>query len=169
MSSLDLKTYPDKCLRIKTRQVESFDAGLEDTLRAMADVMYLSQGVGLAATQVGLGLNILVIDAGDGLMHFINPEIVEKSREKSRMEEGCLSVPGITVNISRSKTVKIRAQNEKGEVFVRKFEGLISTALQHEMDHLHGKIIIDYLDPIRGFIASRKLKAYKRRNEEKAE
>ena len=154
---LDLKTYPDPCLRIKTKPVEEFTEALKETLRTMVDIMYTSQGIGLAATQVGLGLSVLAIDTGEGLKYFINPVILEKSKERSRMEEGCLSLPGITVSISRPERIKVRAQDEEGEFCIKTFDGLMAKAIQHEADHLEGKLIIDYLDPIRRFIASRKL------------
>jgi peptide deformylase len=162
VSQLELKTYPDPCLRIKTKPVDEFDDSLIDVLRAMSDVMYVNQGIGLAATQVGLGLKVMVIDAGDGLVNFINPVIMEKSAETSKMEEGCLSLPGVTVSITRPEEVKIRAQNEQGEFFIKKFEGLVSKAVQHEIDHLEGKLLIDYLNPVRYFLATRKLKREKK-------
>ncbi|MFH1837672.1 MAG: peptide deformylase [Candidatus Omnitrophota bacterium] len=157
LGQLTLKTYPDPCLRIRTKPVEQFSAEIGDILRDMTDLMYISQGIGLAATQVGVGLNLLVVDAGEGLIKLTNPEILDRSKEKSQFEEGCLSLPGVTVNIKRSKTIKIRAWDENGEIFIKKLEGLTATAIQHEMDHLNGKLIIDYLDPIRRFIVGRKL------------
>lgn len=157
MSTLEIKTYPDPCLRIRTKPVEQFNQDIEKILRSMADIMYISQGIGLAATQVGLGLSILVIDVGEGLEKFINPMILERSRKKSSMEEGCLSLPGVMVSVARPERVKVRAQNEQGEFFIKTFDGLFAKAIQHEIDHLHGKLIMDYLDPIRYFIASRKL------------
>ena len=162
MSILAIKTYPDPCLRIKTKPVEVFDDGFKGILRSLGDIMYASQGIGLAATQVGLGLSLFVIDIGEGLVNFINPEILEKSKEKSRMEEGCLSLPGITVNVARPEKVKVRAQDEEGEFFIKTYDGLIAKAVQHEIDHLSGKLIIDHLDPVRRFYVSRKLLKTKR-------
>ena len=95
-------------------------------------------------------------------MTFINPEILEKSKTKSTMEEGCLSVPGVIVKVSRPEKIKVRAKNAKGEVFVKSFEGLTATAVQHEIDHLNGRLLIDYLDPIRRFFARRRLRHVKR-------
>lgn len=162
MEQIELKTYPDPCLRIKTKPVEQFDENLEKTLRVMADIMYVSQGIGLAATQVGLGLSLFVMDTGTGLINFINPQILEVSGESSSMEEGCLSLPGILVNVSRPVSVKIRAQDAKGEFFIKKFDDLEAKAVQHESDHLSGRLIIDYLDPVRKFFAKRKLSSHKR-------
>ena len=154
---MELKTYPDPCLRIKTNIVEIFDQDLKDILKVMSDIMYLSNGIGLAATQIGLGLNIFLVDVGEGLIHFINPEILESSKQKTVMEEGCLSLPGIQVRVHRPDEVKIRAQNETGDFFIKKFSGIGARAIQHEYDHLRGKLIIDYLNPIRLFLAKRKL------------
>ncbi len=156
MDKLRLKPYPDPCLRIKTKPVEEFNGEVEDSLRSMADLMYLNGGIGLAATQVGLGLRLLVIDAGDELIKIVNPTIVEKSKEKDKMEEGCLSLPGIGVKVSRPVKVKVRAQDSGGKFFVRTFESLKAKALQHEIDHLNGKLIIDYLDPIRRLVFTRR-------------
>ena len=157
MSPLEVKTYPDPCLRIKTKAVEQFDRDIEDTLRLMADIMYIDQGIGLAATQVGLGLSMMVVDIGDGLTNFVNPFIVDKSGKKFKMEEGCLSLPGVLVNVSRPKKIKVKAQDAHGDFFTKSFDGLTATAIQHELDHLSGRLIIDYLDPFRYFVATRRL------------
>ena len=127
----------------------------------MADIMYLGQGIGLAAPQVGLGLSLIVVDTGEGLIKLVNPEISDRSKEKTQLEEGCLSLPGAIVNIKRSKTIKVRAQDENGNFFVKKFNELTSKTVQHEIDHLNGRLIIDYLGPIRRFITGRKLSSQK--------
>ena len=158
MSVLQLRTYPDPCLRVKTKSVDVFDQDLKGILKAMAKMMYLNRGIGLAAPQVGLGIEVVVVDIGDGLINFINPVILERSKKMSRMEEGCLSLPGVTVAVKRPEEVTVRARDERGEFFMKKFTGLAATAVQHEIDHLNGRLIIDYLDPVRHFIASRKLK-----------
>ncbi len=157
MDTLELKTYPDPCLRIKTKPVSEFNKDIRDITKSMSDLMYVSQGIGLAATQVGLGLRVLVIDVGEGRKTFINPQVLERSRKKSRLEEGCLSLPGVTVSVLRPAEVKVRAQDENGEYFMAKYDGITATALQHEMDHLDGRLLIDYLDPVRKFFAKRKL------------
>lgn len=164
MGHLTLKTYPDPCLRIKTKPVESFPPELKDTLKDMADIMYATQGIGLAATQVGLGSQILVIDIGEGIINFINPEILESSKEKTVMEEGCLSLPGLAVKVARPEKVQLRAQDANGEFFTKKYDGLMAKAVQHEIDHLAGKLLIDYLDPIRKLIAKYKLRKGKKRS-----
>lgn len=161
MNNLELKTHPDQCLRIKTHPVERFDSELESTIRAMADIMYLNQGIGLAATQVGLGMNLMIIDIGEGLTVFINPEIIERSSKKDKMEEGCLSLPGITVNVARSEKIKVKAQDIHGELFLNTYNGLMAKVIQHEIDHLNGKLLIDYLNPVLRLFADRKLSRQK--------
>ncbi len=163
MNELELKIYPESCLRIKANPVEHFKSSLSETLCVMADIMYLNNGIGLAATQVGIGASFLVVDAGGGPMFLTNPEIIEQSKEKSRMEEGCLSLPGVAVDVSRPKQITVRAQDEKGEAFTRRFNGLIARVIQHEIDHLRGKLIIDYLNPIRHVITVRSLAKNKRK------
>jgi len=158
MSVLLLRTYPDPCLRIKTKPVKNFDRNLEDIVKAMAEMMYLNQGIGLAAPQAGVGLDVIVVDVGEGICTFVNPVVLERSKKRSRMEEGCLSLPGVTVGVSRPEEVSVRAQDERGKFFTRKFAGLAATAVQHEIDHLSGKLIIDYLDPVRYFVATRRLR-----------
>jgi len=163
VNTLELKIHPDQCLRIKTKPVERFDDELESTIRAMADTMYLNQGIGLAATQVGLGLDLMITDIGEGLTVFMNPEIVEYSPKKDKMEEGCLSLPGVTVNVARSEKIKVRAQDIHGEASLKTFDGLMAKVIQHEIDHLNGKLLIDYLNPVFRLFADRKLSRQKNR------
>ncbi|MDD5634852.1 MAG: peptide deformylase [Candidatus Omnitrophica bacterium] len=164
MGSLEIKIYPAPCLRIKTKPVKDFNSDLKSTLRSMAEMMYIGQGIGLAAPQVGLDSSMLVIDIGEGLVNLVNPVIIESSRDKSATEEGCLSLPGIQVKVARPNTVKVRAQNEEGKLFEKNFSGLYARVVQHEMDHLDGKLIIDYLDPLRYFIYTKKLVSGKIKN-----
>jgi len=161
----ELKTYPDPCLRIKTKSIGVFDAELQKTIKFMSDTMYVSRGIGLAAPQVGLGLCLLVVDVGDGLLTLINPEIVEEFSKKATMEEGCLSLPGISVKVSRPSSIKVRYQDGSGDFNIKMFEDLVAIAIQHEMDHLDGKMIIDYLNPISYFFAVRKLSNIKNNNQ----
>jgi len=161
MNDLEVKTYPDPCLRIRTKPVEEFGPELKDTLKNMADLMYLSQGIGLAAPQVGLGISLVTVDIGEGLINLVNPVIVERSDKKNRMEEGCLSLPGASVSVARPEKIKVRAQDENGGFFMRSFDGLCAKAVQHEIDHLNGKLIIDYLGPVRAFVAKKKIRSAK--------
>ncbi|MBD3379272.1 MAG: peptide deformylase [Candidatus Omnitrophica bacterium] len=158
MSRLELKTYPDPCLKVRASAVEDFTDEIRDILKEMSDIMYATRGIGLAAPQVGLGLKMLVMDAGNGLLKMVNPEIAEISDRKTVLEEGCLSLPGISVKVSRPGQIKVSALDENGAPFTRLFDGLAAKVVQHEMDHLDGKVIIDHLDPVRRFFASRKLK-----------
>jgi peptide deformylase len=160
---LELKTYPESCLRKKTNPVKNFETGLSETLRAMGEIMHINSGIGLAATQVGIDSRFLVFDIGEGLAALINPEIVEESKKTSCMEEGCLSLPGIAVSVKRPSEVSVKAQDETGKWSVKKFTGLMATVVQHEIDHLDGKLLIDYMNPIKRIIAMRKLTKSKRK------
>ncbi|MBU0570747.1 MAG: peptide deformylase [Candidatus Omnitrophica bacterium] len=155
---LDLKTYPAACLRTKTVDVKDFTEETRGMVRAMADLMYKNQGIGLAAPQAGLGLSIVIVDAGCGLKVFINPKVVKRSREKDTLEEGCLSLPGVGVNVARPKEIEIRAKDRDGNVVSGKFDGLEAKAIQHEIDHLYGKLIIDYMNPVARFISAGRFK-----------
>ncbi|MFA6636123.1 MAG: peptide deformylase [Candidatus Omnitrophota bacterium] len=157
MNFLEVKIYPDPCLRVKTRPVEEFDSDLREILSAMSKLMYKSQGIGLAATQAGVGIKAFIMDVGEGLCVFVNPEIVEISGKKTRLEEGCLSLPGITAGIVRPEKVKVRAFDENGKMFTRIYQDLAAKAVQHEMDHLNGKLIIDRINPFKRFLAVREL------------
>ena len=117
----------------------------------MAETMYAAPGIGLAATQVNFHQRIVVIDISEdksGLMAFINPEILEKSGEQV-CEEGCLSVPGIYEKVTRAAKVKVRALNAKGERFELDAEGLLAVCIQHEIDHLDGKVFVEYLSALK--------------------
>lgn len=118
--------------------------------------MYTEDGVGLAAPQVGVSKQIIVLDDGEGPINLINPEIVVKGSEKEALEEGCLSFPGIRATVSRPTTVKVKGLNEKGESVCYEAEGLLARILQHEIDHLNATLIIDYLSTLqRGLIKSK--------------
>ena len=117
----------------------------------MAETMYAAPGIGLAATQVNFHQRIVVIDISEdksGLMAFINPEILEKSGEQI-CEEGCLSVPGIYEKVTRAAKVRVRALNAKGEPFELEAEGLLAVCIQHEIDHLDGKVFVEYLSALK--------------------
>ncbi|KJJ83954.1 Formylmethionine deformylase [Candidatus Omnitrophus magneticus] len=163
MKAIDLKIYPEECLRQRNFPILQFDESCKKYIRQMADIMYINQGLGLAAPQAGLNIRLIVIDIGDGLTPFINPDITEKSKEKDRMEEGCLSLPGIKVQVTRPKTILLRAQDERGIYFEKRYEGLMAKALQHEIDHLDGKLILDYLNRPSKILAEMKLVNAKKR------
>lgn len=157
---MDIKKFPDPVLRVNTKKVDSVGNGERALLDEMTKTMYISQGVGLAATQVGLKERIAVVNVGEGLIKLINPIII-KSEGAESQEEGCLSIPGTTVKVKRAKKVTVQYMDENGDVKVLKAEGLLARAVQHEIDHLNGKMIIDYLGPIKKALVKRKL--HKRR------
>ena len=154
--------YPDKRLREPTQIVTRFDAELSRLLDDMAETMYAAPGVGLAAPQIGVPLRIFIVDiaAGDDvpsdLRVFINPEIVD-SNGKVNSEEGCLSFPGIHEEIARSERVKVRALNAKGEPFELEAEGFLAIAIQHEHDHLEGRLMVDHLSILRRRLVHRSM------------
>ena len=144
MAILNIKKYPDKVLRKRCKEVQSIDGEIKRLLDDMAMTMYAVNGVGLAATQVGLDMRIIVIDIGEGLMKLINPKITKKEGT-SVMEEGCLSVPDAYVKVKRPAKIVVSALNIDGKQELIKAEGLLAHAFGQEIDHLNGKLIIDYL------------------------
>lgn len=148
MANLKVLTFPESILRKKAQKVSKVTDAERATLDDMAKTMYLSQGVGLAAVQVGIDRQLAVIDTGSGLIKMINPSIVKKDGLESQ-EEGCLSCPGACVKVRRAKKVVVSYLNESGEVAEIRADGLLARALQHEIDHLGGKLIIDHLNPIK--------------------
>lgn len=148
MPDLKIKIFPEGILRKKAKKVAGITASEKKELTEMARIMYLSGGIGLAAVQVGIDKQLVVIDVGDGLIKMINPSIL-KSQGKETAEEGCLSVPGASVKVKRAKSVVVNYMSEDGEVIQLKAEGLLARAMQHEIDHLLGILIIDYVNPIK--------------------
>jgi peptide deformylase len=151
MAILDILHYPDPRLRNIASPVERVDEGLRTLTDDMLETMYAAPGVGLAATQVNVPLRIIVIDISeqkDTPYRFINPEILEQSGE-TEIEEGCLSVPGIYETVRRSEWVKVRALSRAGESFELETDGLLSVCIQHEIDHLDGKLFVDYLSRLK--------------------
>jgi len=155
---MEIRTYPDPVLREKAGQVECVDDDIRWIIDEMAAAMYRDDGVGLAAPQVGISRQIIVVDGGEGFMCLINPEIVESGEETDQMEEGCLSFPGIRVMITRPTSVRVRGMNEKGDSIDLRAEGLPARILQHEIDHLNGILIIDHISSLNRRLLSSKLK-----------
>jgi len=151
MALLPILEYPDPRLRERALPVATFDEALGRLIDDMLETMYAAPGIGLSATQVNVRRRLLVIDLSekhDEPLVFVNPEIVEREgSEKS--EEGCLSVPGIFDQIERAAKVRVRAQDRAGEWFEREYEGMLAVCLQHEMDHLDGKLFVDYLSDLK--------------------
>ncbi|MDD5440134.1 MAG: peptide deformylase [Candidatus Omnitrophica bacterium] len=155
--SLSLVKYPARGLLKRTKRVETVTDSLRDTMRTMVTTMYSNQGIGLAATQVGIDLQIVVVDAGDGILKMINPVIVKRDGTDV-MDEGCLSVPQTVVRIKRAKVVTVEYLDEWGKRMCKTFEGLTARAIQHEIDHLNGRLIIDYLPWYKKMITIRHLR-----------
>jgi len=156
MQELTIRKFPDPALRRRASKVLKVTACEKEILCEMAKMMYLSQGVGLAATQVGISKQLAVIDVGNGLIKLINPVIVKRSGHEA-LEEGCLSVPEISIKIKRAKTVTAHFLDEEGKAQQLHADGLLARALQHELDHLAGTLIIDYVNPVKKIILRRVL------------
>jgi peptide deformylase len=151
MAKLDILHYPDARLHTVAEPVLVVDARIRKLIDDMAETMYAAPGIGLAATQVNVHERVIVIDISethDQLRVFINPEIIAQSgREES--EEGCLSVPGIFDKVERAEQVTVRALDREGKPFELKADGLLAVCIQHEMDHLMGKVFVDYLSNLK--------------------
>jgi len=151
MALLPILHFPDPRLHTVAKPVAEVTDEIRQLVSDMAETMYAAPGIGLAATQVNFHQRIVVIDISEdksGLMAFINPEILEKSGEQV-CEEGCLSVPGIYEKVTRAAQVKVRALNAKGERFELDAEGLLAVCIQHEIDHLDGKVFVEYLSALK--------------------
>lgn len=151
MALLPIVHYPDPRLHKVARLIDVVDAGIRRLAADMAETMYAAPGVGLAATQVDVHKQLIVIDISetrDHLLVLINPEILE-SRGQSNCQEGCLSVPGIFEKVTRAESVKVRALDLDGRPRVIEADGLLSVCIQHEMDHLKGKVFVEYLSPLK--------------------
>ena len=161
MALLSILNYPDKRLHKVAKPVAAVDDRIRKLVADMAETMYAAPGIGLAATQVDVHERVIVIDVSDArdeLRAFINPEIVWASDERKVAEEGCLSVPGIYDGVERAERVRVRALNEKGEPFELEADGLLAVCIQHEMDHLMGKVFVEYLSPLKQTRIKTKLK-----------
>lgn len=154
--------YPDKRLREPTTDVTKFDDELAGLIEDMAETMYAAPGVGLAAPQIGVPLRIFLVDIATGddqpsdLRVFINPELVSMVGEVCS-EEGCLSFPGIHEEIMRAERVKVRAKDQQGNAFELEADGLLAIAIQHENDHLEGKLMVDHLSMLRRRLVHRSM------------
>jgi len=159
MAILEILEIPDARLRTIAKPVEAFDAELRQLIEDMTETMYDAKGIGLAATQVDVHRRLLVLDvseAQDQPRVYINPEIVT-SEGSETCEEGCLSVPGIYAEVSRAERVRVAAQNPDGSSFEENLDGMHAICLQHEMDHLDGKLFVDYLSPLKQRMVTKKL------------
>ncbi|MCX7109426.1 MAG: peptide deformylase [Proteobacteria bacterium] len=159
MAILPILEYPDPRLRKKALPVEGVDDSVRTLLDDMLETMYAAPGIGLAATQVNKQQRIIVIDITEeknAPVRLINPEIIWTSGAEE-MEEGCLSVPGVFEKVSRAEKVRVRALGYDGAYFEVEADGLLAVCIQHEIDHLEGKLFVDYLSPIKRQRARKKL------------
>ncbi len=152
MALADILEFPDPRLRTRARAVTNFDAQLQSLIHDMFDTMYDAPGIGLAATQVDVHKRLLVIDVSedhDQPLVFINPEFTVIDDALEEYDEGCLSVPGFYETVKRPQRIEVSAQNGQGESFTMTCEGLLAVCVQHEIDHLDGKLFVDYLSSLK--------------------
>jgi peptide deformylase len=162
---LQIVKYPHPALRYASRAVTEIDDSLRTTVREMFELMYTAEGIGLAANQVALPFRFFILNLSadreqkDKEQVFINPEII-KRHSSTEDEEGCLSLPGLYAKVRRAKKIRVRAYDLEGNLVEHEAEELFSRAIQHEADHLEGKLFIDYLDPLVKRSAADKLRAF---------
>ena len=164
MARLPIIEFPDPRLRTVARPVKEVDTRVRQLIDDMFETMYAAPGIGLAATQVDVHERLLVLDVSEDKsypMVFINPEVVE-SEGSQVYQEGCLSVPGIYADVKRSEKIKVRALDRDGQPFEISADGLLAVCIQHEMDHLAGKVFVDYLSPLKRELVRKKLAKQRR-------
>lgn len=164
MANLVILEFPDPRLRTVAEPVTVFDDELGKLVDDMIDTMYEARGIGLAATQVDRHIQLLILDISEEQNQprvYINPKITAEEGQQI-CEEGCLSVPGIYANVQRAEKIRIEARDRNGGTFEEDAEGLHAVCLQHEMDHLNGRLFVDYLSPLKRQMVSRKLAKQRR-------
>ncbi len=152
MALLEILRYPDPRLKTVAKPVTQFDERLDKLAKDMAQTMYDAPGVGLAATQINVHERLIVVDVSEesnNLIVLVNPEIIQTSEDTKVYEEGCLSVPGVYDEVVRPATVRVRAQNVRGDFFELDADGLLAVCIQHEIDHLNGKVFVEYLSQLK--------------------
>ncbi len=152
MAILSILEFPDPRLRTVATPVTQVDSRIRQLVDDMLETMYDAPGIGLAATQVDVHERVIVIDTSESRSEpkvFINPEIEVLNPDLGDYDEGCLSVPGFFETIHRPKSIRVNALDREGEVFTEELDGLLAICLQHEMDHLQGKLFVDYLSPLK--------------------
>jgi peptide deformylase len=151
MAILEILHYPDPRLRNQAISVEKVDNDIRELVKNMFETMYQAPGIGLASIQVNVPKRVIVVDVSedhDQPICFINPQIIEADGEET-MDEGCLSVPGFYETVQRAEKIRVRALNEHGETFEMDADGLLAVCIQHEIDHLDGKLFVDYISPLK--------------------
>jgi peptide deformylase len=164
MALLPILEYPDPRLKKVATPVAAVTPEIRKLVRDLAETMYAAPGVGLAATQVNVHKRVIVIDISehkDELRVFINPELLAAEGE-AECEEGCLSVPGYYDKVTRAARIRVRAKDEHGAMFEYDAEGLLAVCIQHEMDHLQGKVFVEYLSPLKRARLAAKLRKKQR-------
>ena len=159
MSKLNILEFPDPRLKTVAKEVKSFDSELKKLVEDMTETMYSANGIGLAATQVNVHKLLLVLDISenqDNPRVYINPQIISQSGEQVH-EEGCLSVPGVYASVKRAENIVVKAQNVDGNFFEEQLDELHAVCIQHEMDHLIGRLFVDYLSPLRRNMVRKRL------------
>jgi peptide deformylase len=167
MAIREIVEFPDPRLRTKAQPVAVFDAELHQLAADMLETMYEAPGIGLAATQVDVHRQVLVLDVSEeknAPMVIINPRIVEREGQQV-YQEGCLSVPGIFADVERADRIRVEAQDLAGKPVVIEADGLLAVCIQHEMDHLAGKLFVDYLSPLKREMVRKKLEKQRRHAE----
>lgn len=152
MAILSILEFPDPRLRTVATPVTQVDSRIQQLVDDMLETMYDAPGIGLAATQVDVHERVIVIDTSESRSEpkvFINPEVEVLNPDLGDYDEGCLSVPGFFETIHRPKSIRVNALDREGEVFTEELDGLLAICLQHEMDHLQGKLFVDYLSPLK--------------------
>lgn len=168
MARLQILRYPDPRLYKQAAPVTVFDGKLRDLVRDMSETMYAAPGIGLAATQVDVHRQVIVMDTSEdrnNLITLINPEILERDGTQL-CEEGCLSVPGIYDEVERAAWIKVRAQDADGKSFLMEADKLVAVCIQHEMDHLRGKVFVDYLSRLKQSRIKAKMQKLQTRDDE---
>lgn len=166
MAVLDILEFPDPRLRTRAEPVREVTDDTRAIIDDLLETMYAARGIGLAATQVDIHQRILVIDLSEDHSEpqvFINPEVTVLEPELGEYDEGCLSVPGFYETVQRPRRVRVSALNRDGETFTRELDGLLAICLQHEIDHLDGKLFVDYLSPLKRQRIRKKLEKEHRR------
>lgn len=162
--ALRIRLLGDPILRQKAKKIEIIDESLREIAKEMVGIMYSGDGVGLAAPQVGLSIRLIVVDIGDGWDAYINPEIIEKSDEIIVGEEGCLSIPEVFEEVPRPRWIKIKYQDFNGNYHEELKEDYAARVFAHEIDHLEGKLFIDYLSLAKRRLLMPKLNEIRRRS-----
>jgi len=170
MSLLPILEFPDPRLRTKALPVTTFDAALKKLAEDMLETMYEAPGIGLAASQVDRHIQLLVLDVSEektAPMIIVNPQILAREGTET-CQEGCLSVPGIFADVERAERIRVAAQDVQGKPIEIEADGLMAVCIQHEMDHLIGKLFVDYLSPLKRDMVRKKLEKQRRHAESSA-